>query len=130
PLTILKGELEMLRKSDPSPENLKNALESVGFEINRLIQLVQDLLLLARIEAGRDMIVFKPVMMDEVIMRVVARLQKLAAGKGVQLKTHFSSEAPGSELDVEIKGDDELLDSMLENFVENAIKYSPENSVV
>jgi signal transduction histidine kinase len=130
PLTILKGELDLLRKSNPGPDELKSTMESVGVEINRLIQLVQDLLLLARLEAGRDTISFSPVRVDEVLLRVVARMQKLAKLKNVQIKTHFSADLPGSELEGEVSGDDELLDSMFENFMENAVKYSPSDSTV
>src|SRR5690348_15876548 len=63
-------------------------------------------------------------------MRVVARLQKLAAGKEVKISTSFLSEEPGSELEVELNDDEELLDSMFENFIENAVKYSPPGTVV
>lgn len=130
PLTILKGELDLMRKANPTVDQVHLGLESVGVEINRLIQLVQDLLLLARLEGGRDTIAFTKVRMDEVLMRVVARLQKLARNKQVQITTSFLAESPGSELDVEIQGDEELLDAMFENFIENAIKYSPVGSLV
>jgi signal transduction histidine kinase len=68
PLTILKGELELLRKGEMSKPELEDALESASGEINRLIQLVQDLLLLARLEAGRDTIALTPSRLDEVLM--------------------------------------------------------------
>ncbi len=130
PLTILKGELDLLRKSNPNSEAIREGLESAGGEINRLIQLVQDLLLLARLEAGRDTIPFAMVQVDEILMRVVARMQKLARLKDLTVTTQFSAEQPGSELDGQVQGDEELLDSMFENFIENAIKYSPNGSTV
>jgi len=130
PLTILKGELELLRKNHVSPDELTTTLDSAASEINRLIQLVQDLLLLARLEGGRDTISLTPVRLDEVLMKSVARLQKLGKVKRVQIKPFFEAVNPGSELDVEILADEELLDSMLENFIENAIKYAPEDSIV
>jgi signal transduction histidine kinase len=130
PLTILKGEVDLLRKGVHLDGPVKDGLESVGVEINRLIQLVQDLLLLARLEAGHDTIAFSPLRLDEVLLRVVARLQKLALNKQVQIATQFSAESPGSELDVEVQGDEDLLDSMFENFIENAVKYAPAGSTV
>lgn len=130
PLTILKGELDLLRKGQTPANELPQALDSAAAEINRLILLVQDLLLLARLEAGKDTITLTPVRLDEVLMRPVARLQKLGKSKGVQIVTKFSSESPDAELDAEIMGDEELLDSMLENFIENAVKYAPPNSTV
>lgn len=134
PLTILKGELDFLRKDSAlesaSNKDLRAGLESATSEINRLIQLVQDLLLLARLEAGRDTIALSPVRLDESVLQVVARIQKLAKNKNVQLTTQFSADKFGQELEAEIMGDEELVESMLENFLENAVKYSPENSTI
>ncbi len=130
PLTILKGELDLLRKGHVLSVDVSEGLDSAAGEINRLIQLVQDLLLLARLEAGRDTISLTPVRLDEVLLKSVARLQKLAKNKRVQIVAQLSSADLDAELDVEIKGDEELLDSMFENFIENAIKYAPSDSTV
>jgi signal transduction histidine kinase len=91
---------------------------------------VQDLLLLARLEAGKDTITLASVRLDEVVLQVVARLNKLCTERKLALKTQFTSEKPGEELDVVVNGDEELLDSMIENFVENAIKYAPNGTDV
>ncbi len=130
PLTILKGELELLRKGQPSTEELTEGLDSAAGEINRLILLVQDLLLLARLEAGRDTIQLTPARLDEVLLQSVARVQKLARKKRVQITTQFTAETPGQELEAQILADEELLDSMIENFIENAVKYAPADSTV
>lgn len=130
PLTILKGELEILRKSRAPEADLTQGLESAASEINRLIQLVQDLLLLARLEAGRDTIALSPVRVDEVLLKVVARLQKMAERKKVRLITQLSADALDGELGGEVRGDEDLLESMLENLIENAVKYSPSESSV
>lgn len=129
PLTILKGELEMVKSTNNS-EEIKGFLKSASGEINHMINLVQDLLLLARIESGKDSISLDWVRVDEILLQVVSRLQKLATQKNISILTNFSSEVPNAELDVEFKGDEELLASMLENFIENAIKYSPEGKTV
>lgn len=128
PLTILKGELEILRKAKANNEELLTGLDSATDEIDRLIKLVQDLLLLARLEAGRDTIALAPTQLDEVLLQVMARLQKLARVKNVHITTQF--ELAGGELAAGVNGDADLLSSMLENFVENAIKYAPADSTV
>lgn len=130
PLTILKGELGWLRKAHVQGKELADGLESATAEIDRLIQLVQDLLLLARLEGGRDTISLTPVRLDEVLLKVVARLQKLAKKKSVQISTHLSADRLESELENDVLGDEDLLGSMLENFIENAVKYSPAHSTV
>lgn len=130
PLTVLKGELELLQKGPDRDPLTRAGLESASGEIDRLIQLVQDLLLLARLDAGRDTLALKPVRVDEALLKVVARLQNLARRKNVQITTHLSAEKTGMELEAEVMGDEDLLESMLENFVENAIKYSSPDSQV
>ncbi|MGE4130847.1 MAG: sensor histidine kinase [Bdellovibrionales bacterium] len=130
PLTILKNELNLLQKAHGQGLDLSDGLRSVSDEIQRMILLVQDLLLLARLEAGHDTLDFSPVRLDEVMMKVVSRVQKISSAKSVRLRTQLLAENPGEELDVETPGDEELLDSMLENFVENAVKYAPENTNV
>lgn len=130
PLTILKGELDMMRKGQASPQEWHETLDSAAGEINRLIQLVQDLLLLARLEAGKDTIQLLPTRLDEVLLQSVARVQKIAKKKNVLITTHFAADTPESELDALVLADEELLDSMIENFIENAVKYAPENSTV
>ncbi len=129
PLTILKGELEMVKSSNDKSE-VDAFLKSASGEINHMINLVEDLLLLARIESGKDSISLDWVRVDEILLSVVSRLQKLATQKNISIVTNFKSEVPNAELDVDFKGDEELLRSMLENFVENAIKYSPEGKTV
>ncbi|MGE0528553.1 MAG: sensor histidine kinase, partial [Bdellovibrionales bacterium] len=118
PLTILKGELNLLRKGKAQNPEVVAGLESAAGEINRLIILVQDLLLLARLEAGKDTIALTPVRLDEVLMKVVSRVQKLAQKKSVHISTQLVSEHPDAELEAEVLGDEDLLDSMIENFVE------------
>lgn len=130
PLTILKGELELFSKSAHKPEELRAFLDSASGEINRMIRLVEDLLLLAKLEAGQDTLNREAVPLDEVTLSVVSRLQKLAAKKSVEIKIAFQSESPEQELAVSCLGDEELLSCMLENFIENAVKYSPESSTV
>lgn len=130
PLTILKNELHLLKRAQATGADLGAGLESAAQEIQRLILLVQDLLLLARLEAGKDTIVFSPVRLDEVMIQVVARLSALSKEKEVRLRTQVTAYEAGQELNTEVQGDEELMDSMLENFVENAIKYAPSNSEV
>ena len=52
PLTILKGELEVARRVPERPEEYRRVLESCEEEVDRLIALVEDLLFLARADAG------------------------------------------------------------------------------
>lgn len=130
PLTILKGELELYDKGDRKAEDVKPLLDSARMEIDRMIRLVEELLMLARLEGGKDTMTMGSVRLDEVMLNVVSRIQKLAAKKNVEIKTAFQSEQKGKELEVQTRGDEELLACMLENFIENAVKYSPSNTTI
>ena len=73
-------------------------MDSSRNEINRMIRLVEELLLLARLEAGKDTLTMGIVQLDEVMLSVVSRIQKLAEKKSVQIKTAFQSERKDQEL--------------------------------
>lgn len=62
--------------------------------------------------------------MDEVALDVVAKLERIANAKGVRVVLNLHGDA------YDVSGDAGLLRSMLENVVENAIKYSPEKGIV
>jgi signal transduction histidine kinase len=130
PLTILKGELEQIKKRHSTEADLTEFFKSASAEIEHMIHLVEDLLLLARLEAGKDTLTLQPVALDEVLLSVVSRIQKLAKEKRVQIHTSFLPESPDREFMAEVKGDEELLSCLFENLIENAVKYTPENSSV
>lgn len=130
PLTILKGELDLIKKRHAPPEELEEFFKSASSEIEHMIDLVEDLLLLARLEAGKGTLTLLPVELDEVLLNIVSRLQKIAKKKNVQIRTSFVSESPEKEFSAAAMGDEELLSCLFENLIENAVKYTPENSSV
>lgn len=130
PLTILKGELNLIKKRNPTPSEMSEFVESASGEIEHMIHLVEDLLMLARLEAGKDNLVLRPVELDEVLLNVVSRIQKIAKNKNVQIHTSFLPESPDQEFEARVSGDEELLACLFENLIENAVKYTPEASVV
>lgn len=130
PLTILKGELNMIKKRNPDESELREFFESATTEIEHMISLVEDLLMLAKLEAGKDTLTLSKVNLDEVLMSVVARIQKLAQPKNVRINTSFISEAPTKDFVAEVNGDEELIACLLENLIENAVKYTEPNTSV
>jgi heavy metal sensor kinase len=117
PLTILKGELEVALRAARSPEEYRETLQSGLDEVNRMIELVNDLLLLARSEAGvlrreRDLLD-----LGELVQQVASRMTVLADACSVEL-------TKGPMDPVLILGDPDQLSRLLSNLVENAIKFS------
>ncbi len=124
PLAILRGELDLMRSRPRTPEEVTEFLSSASQELDQLSRLVEDLLLLARVDAGAGSIARAELRLDEVALEVVARLQKVAGAR--KIKIRFDLE--GSEFTV--LGDSNLLHSVFHNLVENAVKFSPDESTV
>ncbi len=123
PLAILKGELELL---EPTPQ-----VHSLQEEVDHLIKLVNDLLVLARVDTGASALNFEPVQLDEIVMSAVERLNRFAIQKGIHLLVNFTPELQEGQMEtLRVRGDHDLLVSLFETLIENAIKYSPEKSTV
>ena len=135
PLAIIKGEMEILLKDSEPGSRARDYLASVSGEVSQLIRLVENLLLLAKMDAGHGMILFQKIRLDEIVMETVARLKKLAATKDIQLTLSLVPHAlpplaAGETIDFEAVGDAELLRSLLVTLIENAIKYSEPGKTV
>ena len=126
PLAILRGEFDLITNKMDDPQALKNFMQSASQELNYLSRVVEDLLLLARVEAGTASLALQDVRLDELAIETMSRLESLAHEKG--LTTRFDLAKSGlSARDFIVRGDPDLLKSMIKNIFENAIKYSPLN---
>ncbi|MDP4007506.1 MAG: ATP-binding protein [bacterium] len=122
PLTGIKWTLYSLLEEDVgklNAEQKKFATDSYR-STNRLIELVNDLLDVARLEEGRAGFVMRQQALDPIIAKTVKRFKKAAKEKGIS----FSLELPSSGLPL-ISCDDEKIGIVLENVLDNAVKYTP-----
>ncbi len=122
PLTILKGEFELQQKIEPDSLFIKSGLQ----EIDMLAKIIKDMLLLARIDSGVSELSFSEIYLDEIVLEVVLKLKKLSATKNIQIKFDIIDSAERKK----ILGEYDLLTNVFMNLIENAIKYSPDNSSV
>lgn len=127
PLAIIKGELDVLESKERSLEDHEKFRKSLREELMRLTSLVQQMLLISRVEAGLENFNFQPLRIDEILLAVTSRLSFQAREK--KILTRFNIQDLEEEL-LEIHGERQLLECLFENLVENAIKYSPPESVV
>jgi signal transduction histidine kinase len=117
PLTIIDLESNRGLASRRSVEEYERILSTVQSENRFMIRLVNNLLSLARMDAGQVSLKSERLDLSELVSEVVERLGPLAQAQGVALQV---SELP----EVSIMGDHQTLVQMLSNLVENAIKYS------
>jgi signal transduction histidine kinase len=125
PLTIIRGQAEVvLRRDDPDPAQMRNTLEAIVGKTDQMGRLVEDLLFLARSEAGAITVDRRPVALQEVIGDALLDSRTLARDQGVTL-------VPQQPVDpVIVCGDRERLRQTLVILLDNAIKFSPEGSAV
>jgi heavy metal sensor kinase len=117
PLTILKGEIEVALRSSEAPAEIRRTLMSCLEEVDRLNSLVEDLLLMARMEGNALSTGPRPVNLAEVLEDVAPALSELAARAG-----NVCTVAVAPLLWIE--GYDSLLFRLVFNLAENAIKYT------
>jgi heavy metal sensor kinase len=123
PLTILKGEIEVALTSSAAPAEISQTLESCLEEVNRLNSLVEDLLLMARMESQALDMPPEPVNLADVIRDVAPALHELAKRAG----NHCQFRVPPS---LWLGGYETLLFRLVFNLAENAIKYTPVHGTI
>ncbi len=116
PLALLRTELEVALRHPRTREALEDALRSASEETERLTRLAEDLLLIARSDAGELPVRRERVPAAEVLDVVVQRFQQLAARRG---RTLDRVDPDGIVLDA----DPVRLEQALGNLVDNALSY-------
>jgi len=123
PLAILQGKLEVTLRKKRSKEEYHQVVETALNQAIRLSDLVQSLLLLARVDSGRLEIEKSPVRLDQLCKEVSDQVETLSVRKQIRLDVLANARPI-------ILGDKELLRQALLNLVENAVKYTPEKGQV
>ena len=127
PLTVIKGTIETLE--DGALDDTAGRgflLASMQRETDRLIRLVNDLLVLTRADAGTLNIHIQPLDLGELARARCEHFAVLAARRQVQFAVRFeeSTALPC------VLADADRLAQVLDNLLDNAIRYSPEGSTI
>jgi heavy metal sensor kinase len=116
PIALLKTELELALRRPRSEAELGEALRSAAAETDRLAQLADDLLLLARSDEGKLALDLAPVSARDVLTSVAARFARRADEAGRQIEL----DAPEA---LELRADSVRLEQALADLVENALRH-------
>ncbi|MDR1726692.1 MAG: GAF domain-containing protein [Acidobacteriota bacterium] len=124
PLSGVKWMLELAMDAKDTPEEMQSFVQDARLSTDRLINLVNDLLDVSRLEGGRLKVARQPVDLGVLTREAVAELNPQLTEMGHTL--HLSV-APGvPSLDV----DPQLLRQAVANLLSNAVKYTPAGGVI
>jgi signal transduction histidine kinase len=124
PLTSISGFLEMMQEEEHGlGEAGRRYLDVIRRSTDRLHALVEDLLLIAQIEAKRVELQIAPVDAVELMSRAIEAVRPTADDKGVELELVSDSPPP-------VRGDAIRLTQVLDNLVSNAVKFTNDGGKV
>jgi signal transduction histidine kinase len=125
PVTTIKAFAELLIMKPEMPEQRKGKLvSSINSEANRLTRLTNDLLDLARIEAGSMQWRKEAIVIEDVVRSSLASMGPLLEGRGLRLTTAF-----GPPVAV-FYGDHDRLVQVVTNLLSNAAKFTPAGGAI
>lgn len=125
PLTIIRGETEVALRWAKDPEEMRSALQSNLEEIDRMGRIIDDLLTLAKSEAGEMPLEMKVFSLSDLVQQLY--LQGRILGEAKQMDVSLQLDVAE---EIRIRGDELRLRQMFLNLITNAIKYTPDRGKV
>ena len=122
PMTAISGYAEIMMQGLVQPQDMKPFAEKIYKEANRLISLIADIIQLSQLDEGGSQFQMQQVALDMVMEEVEQRLQPLAEKKDVSLTMLAEP--------VTVQGNRQVLQEILYNLCENAIKYNKPQGTV
>ena len=116
PLTLLRTELELALRHAESADDLRAAVTRSSVEVDRLVQLAEDLLLMAQSNAGRLALRIEPLDTADLLASTASRFEWRAQETGRRIALD-----PGGE--TSLRGDRVRLEQALGNLIDNALRH-------
>ena len=123
PLTVIKGYVYTLRRSESDPDKMAK-LEVIDAECERLAYLVEDILELARAQAGELRISAETFCLRDCVEEVADRLRGVADRRDVAIDVRWRDESSF------VMGDENRVRQIFANLLTNGIKYAPPGTSV
>ena len=122
PLTSISGYAEIMKSGLVKPEDMKGFAERIYNEARRLITLVEDIIKLSHLDEGKVALEKEDIDLYELTREIISRLAPQASAKKVHMELTGES--------VIYNGVRQILDEMVYNICENAIKYNKEGGEI
>lgn len=126
PLAALQGYLEtlLLKEGELTPEQQRHYLEIACRHSERLGKLVAELFDLAKLDSGVTLLQAEPFALAELVQDVVQKYQLAADSKQIHIEVWCATDLPFVYADIG------LIERVLANLLENALRYTPEQGTV
>ncbi|WP_337043526.1 HAMP domain-containing sensor histidine kinase [Emticicia sp. 17c] len=124
PLAAIKSEIQIALENERTNSEYKSTLKSLLTDTQRLIQLTNGLLQLAKSENRENSMAMKPTRIDELLFKAQEEVQSL--NNDYKVTVDFD-EIPDDDEWVTVNGNETLLLTVFTNLIDNACKYSPEH---
>jgi PAS domain S-box-containing protein len=124
PLNAILGWVQMLRNGELSPPRAQQAIDVIGRNARLQAQLIEDILDVSRIIAGKLEVERTPVSVSQLLDTVVAGIAPAAAAKGLVFEPQIAADLPP------IEGDAKRLHQVLNNVLSNAVKFTGEGGSI
>ncbi|NBO92141.1 MAG: sensor histidine kinase [Planctomycetia bacterium] len=124
PLSVIKVCVETLQDGAAAdPVHRDRFLDQIARQADRLHSLILDVLSLARIESGQELFDLKPVSLVALAVECIERHRPRAVARQQELLMQVEEEPV-------VWADEEAVDTILENLLDNAVKYTQEGGVI
>lgn len=120
PLTSIVSFTGLLRDGlglDPVEDQVE-FLDIIGRNTDRLLRLVDDLLLLDKLDSNLMPLDFEPVNLPQLVTQAVASIRPLAESRGLEVVVDCAQGPP-------LQGDPQRLGQLVDNLLANAVKFTP-----
>ena len=123
PLTSILASSEMMKNHLVKAEDTPHFIDRIYKESKRLLEMIDEILLLSFFDENKQETLQKEqVSLKKIILNVISRLNSVAKSHNIQLNSDLE--------DIEILGVYELLENLIYNLCDNAIKYNKQNGFV
>lgn len=122
PLTLIRADAEVLGRANRSPDD-RDLLENLLTETDRMDAVLSDLLVLARLDAGKLAVAREPFNLAEVLIEGADRFAARAGVAGVRLEIENTRKLPA-------RGDRERTRQILAALLDNALRHAPPGGTI
>lgn len=125
PLAVLMSATDVIETSPDCTTDIRNHVSLMETEISRMSRLIQDLLLLSSIDAGNRILHMSKINVDTLLISLYEKFEPISRKKSIELQINMPEECFPS-----LFSDEDRLNQIISILLDNAISYSPEQSVI